>query len=175
MRAKVGEIQKRGYALLIVHPVDADESLEFIRADTVLRAVAGAGSEHLVIIYPNNDPGQRASSAAGKSEGPGRAPFCAGICRGRFSGACRISALVGNSSAGIIEAASFGTPVVDVGPRQKGASAKRRRHSCRVSSEPDRPGPGANPPPRAPAAWREAAIATAATAPARESPTPWHR
>jgi UDP-N-acetylglucosamine 2-epimerase len=28
--------------------------------------------------------------------------------------------LVGNSSSGIIEAASFGTPVIDVGPRQLG-------------------------------------------------------
>jgi UDP-N-acetylglucosamine 2-epimerase len=28
--------------------------------------------------------------------------------------------LAGNSSAGIIEAASFGTPVIDVGPRQQG-------------------------------------------------------
>jgi UDP-N-acetylglucosamine 2-epimerase len=28
--------------------------------------------------------------------------------------------LVGNSSSGIIEAASFGTPVVDIGPRQMG-------------------------------------------------------
>jgi UDP-N-acetylglucosamine 2-epimerase len=28
--------------------------------------------------------------------------------------------LVGNSSSGIIEAASFGTPVVDIGPRQAG-------------------------------------------------------
>jgi UDP-N-acetylglucosamine 2-epimerase len=28
--------------------------------------------------------------------------------------------LVGNSSSGIIEAASFGTPVVDIGPRQLG-------------------------------------------------------
>jgi UDP-N-acetylglucosamine 2-epimerase len=29
-------------------------------------------------------------------------------------------ALVGNSSSGIIEAASFGTPVIDIGPRQLG-------------------------------------------------------
>jgi UDP-N-acetylglucosamine 2-epimerase len=28
--------------------------------------------------------------------------------------------MVGNSSSGVIEAASFGTPVVDVGPRQAG-------------------------------------------------------
>jgi UDP-N-acetylglucosamine 2-epimerase len=28
--------------------------------------------------------------------------------------------LVGNSSSGVIEAASFGTPVLDIGPRQAG-------------------------------------------------------
>jgi GDP/UDP-N,N'-diacetylbacillosamine 2-epimerase (hydrolysing) len=28
--------------------------------------------------------------------------------------------LIGNSSSGIIEAASFGTPVINIGPRQKG-------------------------------------------------------
>ena len=30
------------------------------------------------------------------------------------------AALVGNSSSGIIEAATFGTPVLDIGPRQTG-------------------------------------------------------
>lgn len=33
--------------------------------------------------------------------------------------------LVGNSSSGIIEAASFGTPVVDIGPRQMGRERGR--------------------------------------------------
>jgi GDP/UDP-N,N'-diacetylbacillosamine 2-epimerase (hydrolysing) len=38
-----------------------------------------------------------------------------------FLGLLRDAAfLIGNSSAGIIEAASFGTPVIDIGPRQKG-------------------------------------------------------
>ena len=32
----------------------------------------------------------------------------------------RAAFLIGNSSSGIIEAASFGTPVIDVGDRQKG-------------------------------------------------------
>ncbi len=41
--------------------------------------------------------------------------------RGLFLGLLRdAEVLVGNSSAGIIEAGCFGTPVVDVGPRQTG-------------------------------------------------------
>jgi GDP/UDP-N,N'-diacetylbacillosamine 2-epimerase (hydrolysing) len=36
--------------------------------------------------------------------------------------------LIGNSSSGIIEAASFGTPVVDIGPRQSG---RERSHNVR--------------------------------------------
>jgi UDP-N-acetylglucosamine 2-epimerase len=39
--------------------------------------------------------------------------------------------LVGNSSSGIIEAASFGTPVVDIGPRQTG-----RERSANVTHVP---------------------------------------
>ena len=43
------------------------------------------------------------------------------IPRGTFLGLMRDAvALVGNSSSGIIEAASFGTPVIDIGHRQKG-------------------------------------------------------
>jgi GDP/UDP-N,N'-diacetylbacillosamine 2-epimerase (hydrolysing) len=35
--------------------------------------------------------------------------------------------LLGNSSSGVIEAASFGTPVLDIGPRQQG-----RQHSANL-------------------------------------------
>jgi GDP/UDP-N,N'-diacetylbacillosamine 2-epimerase (hydrolysing) len=37
--------------------------------------------------------------------------------------------MIGNSSAGIIEAASFGLPVIDIGPRQKG-----RQRSANVAT-----------------------------------------
>ena len=41
--------------------------------------------------------------------------------RSEFLGLLRdATVLVGNSSSGIIEAASLGTPVIDVGPRQRG-------------------------------------------------------
>ncbi|HEY7115614.1 MAG TPA: UDP-N-acetylglucosamine 2-epimerase, partial [Tepidisphaeraceae bacterium] len=54
--------------------------------------------------------------------------------RPAFLGLLRHAAvLVGNSSAGIIEAASFGTPVLDVGPRQAG-----RQRGQNVTSVPFR-------------------------------------
>jgi UDP-N-acetylglucosamine 2-epimerase len=56
----------------------------------------------------------------------------ANIRRDVFLGLLRDCAvLVGNSSAGIIEAASFGTPVVDIGPRQAG-----REHGRNVAHVP---------------------------------------
>ena len=55
--------------------------------------------------------------------------------RAQFLGLLRHAAvLVGNSSSGIIEAASFGTPVVDIGPRQAG-----RERSPNVTNVPFRP------------------------------------
>ena len=60
---------------------------------------------------------------AGDVDGNGVAglQFHRDLPRGDFLGLLRDTAvLIGNSSSGIIEAASFGTPVIDVGDRQKG-------------------------------------------------------
>jgi GDP/UDP-N,N'-diacetylbacillosamine 2-epimerase (hydrolysing) len=52
--------------------------------------------------------------------------LCRDLPRSTFLGLLRDAALlVGNSSAGIIEAASFGTPVVDIGRRQEGRERSR--------------------------------------------------
>lgn len=51
----------------------------------------------------------------------GRVVYFADLPRQEFLGLMKHAAvMVGNSSAGIIEAASFGLPVVDIGPRQRG-------------------------------------------------------
>jgi GDP/UDP-N,N'-diacetylbacillosamine 2-epimerase (hydrolysing) len=56
--------------------------------------------------------------------------------RERFAAAMNhCAAMVGNSSAGIIEAATFGTPVVDVGDRQK-----LREHGANVVHAPPEQG-----------------------------------
>jgi GDP/UDP-N,N'-diacetylbacillosamine 2-epimerase (hydrolysing) len=142
----VGELKPRRYALLLLHPVDADEAAESCRARLVLNAVASLPYDRIVIVYPNNDPGAggiirewEARMKNVETDGP-RKPTAPPW--GRRAGARQVNArlivrrdvprpiflalmrdaavLVGNSSSGIIEAASFGTPVVDIGPRQKG-------------------------------------------------------
>jgi UDP-N-acetylglucosamine 2-epimerase (non-hydrolysing)/GDP/UDP-N,N'-diacetylbacillosamine 2-epimerase (hydrolysing) len=118
----VGSLTPRRYALLVLHPVDADERAEFRRARLVANAVSAVPYRQVVVIHPNNDPGSGGIVRAweGLSE---NGPFIVhrDLPRPTFLGLLRDAAvLVGNSSSGIIEAASFGTPVVDVGPRQRG-------------------------------------------------------
>src|SRR5262249_42468315 len=76
----------------------------------------------IVIIHPNNDPGSRGIARCWEKHARGeRFIVHKNIDRPRFLGLLRDAVvLVGNSSSGIIEAASFGTPVIDVGRRQLG-------------------------------------------------------
>jgi hypothetical protein len=52
--------------------------------------------------------------------------------------------MVGNSSSGIIEAASFGTPVIDVGPRQLGRERSQNVTNVPYSEDAPPPGPAAH-------------------------------
>ena len=118
----VGELKSRRYALVLLHPVDADEAAESRRARLVIGAVARVPYERLVIVYPNNDPGAggiiRTWEVMPNDE---RIILRRDVPRPVFLTLMRDAAvLVGNSSSGIIEATSFGTPVVDIGPRQNG-------------------------------------------------------
>jgi GDP/UDP-N,N'-diacetylbacillosamine 2-epimerase (hydrolysing) len=113
---------KGRFALLVLHPTDTDPPAEEERAETVLAAVSGIGFERVVVVYPNNDPGSAGIMRRWDAlAGDGRFVLHRDLPRPAFLALMRDAAvLVGNSSSGIIEAASFGTPVVDVGPRQSG-------------------------------------------------------
>jgi len=115
-------LKARRYALVVLHPVEMDERVEERRAGRVLEAVTSAGFERVVVVYPNNDPGSGGIVKCWKEKGNGeRFLVRRDVPRGVFLGVLRDAAvLVGNSSSGIIEAASFGTAVVDIGPRQAG-------------------------------------------------------
>jgi GDP/UDP-N,N'-diacetylbacillosamine 2-epimerase (hydrolysing) len=110
------------FALLVLHPIEADESAEFQRALTVLEGISGLDLDRIVIIYPNNDPGSGGIARCWDMlSGDARFVLRRDVPRPLFLGLLRDAAmLVGNSSSGIIEAASFRTPVIDVGPRQLG-------------------------------------------------------
>ncbi len=114
--------RERGrFALLVLHPTDADEKAEERRATLLARVLMRAELERIVVIHPNNDAGWSGIARAWKKLPAGRFVQLMDVPRGRFLAMMRDAALmIGNSSAGIIEAASFGTPVIDIGPRQQG-------------------------------------------------------
>jgi UDP-N-acetylglucosamine 2-epimerase (non-hydrolysing)/GDP/UDP-N,N'-diacetylbacillosamine 2-epimerase (hydrolysing) len=117
------DVQEVGrYALLILHPTSADDAAERYRAKLLLNETRLTGFDHVVIVAPNNDPGCAGIVRAWEDQkGRPGVLYVRDLPRPAFLGLLRDAAvLVGNSSSGIIEAASFGTPVVDVGPRQAG-------------------------------------------------------
>lgn len=128
------------YALLALHPETADAGVEGRKARTILAAMRDTGFDAIVVIYPNNDPGSAGIAGTWEAEAREHRPrsattgssartdieFCRDLPRSSFLALLRDAALlVGNSSAGIIEAASFGTPVIDVGRRQEGRERSR--------------------------------------------------
>jgi GDP/UDP-N,N'-diacetylbacillosamine 2-epimerase (hydrolysing) len=133
---------RRG-ALVALHPAGESAAVAFRRAGELLQAVSGTPFEWVVVVYPNNDPGasgivrcwdsaQRSGARRGSTGSGVPQPmppiFCRNLPRDIYLGVlCDAAVLIGNSSSGIIEAASFGTPVIDVGPRQEG-----REHGSNV-------------------------------------------
>jgi UDP-hydrolysing UDP-N-acetyl-D-glucosamine 2-epimerase len=126
------DLSSRRFALLVLHPASADERTEHRRARLVLDSVRKVGFDHTVVIYPNNDPGCRGIVRCWEQhDGTPGLTFRRNDSRPHFLGLMRDAAvLVGNSSSGIIEAASFGTPVLDIGPRQKGRERSRNVLHC---------------------------------------------
>jgi GDP/UDP-N,N'-diacetylbacillosamine 2-epimerase (hydrolysing) len=121
----VPSLRQRRYATLLLHPITPDAGLEELYALNILGEIAQAGFESIVIIHPNNDPGSagilRAWKKSNKTGRRDRITVFENIPRRQFLGLLQHAAvLIGNSSSGIIEAASFGTPVINVGDRQKG-------------------------------------------------------
>ena len=110
------------FALVVQHPVDANPEVEHRRARLLHVATRQGGFERLVVIGPNNDPGSTGIVRYWNDHaGDAGVSYHPDLPRPVFLGLLRDAAvLVGNSSSGIIEAASFGTPVVNVGPRQDG-------------------------------------------------------
>lgn len=116
-------------ALVALHPVSADPAVERRRADVMLGALVRSKFSPLIVVHPNNDPGSTGivdacaawTAKLARSRDASRLIVHKNLSRHLWLGLLRdCGVLVGNSSSGIIEAASFGTPVIDIGPRQFG-------------------------------------------------------
>jgi GDP/UDP-N,N'-diacetylbacillosamine 2-epimerase (hydrolysing) len=113
----------RPYVLALFHPVvqEAGEAAAQTQAMLDGLRAAGAGADFSVVwMAPNADAGSGAIEALLRAQHwPGFARITH-LPRADYLIALRhAAALVGNSSSGIIEAASLGTPVVNVGSRQQ--------------------------------------------------------
>lgn len=117
--AEAGLDPTRPVALFVYHPVLQEAAAAGETAEAILEALARRGFQTLA-IKPNSDSGSQHIRAALERWGgrPG-VKIVTHLERPSFVSWMAVAdLLVGNSSAGIIEAASFGTPVVNVGPRQ---------------------------------------------------------
>lgn len=105
--------------VFLMHPVGRHAEQEEAAASAVLAALR---EERVLALHPNLDAGRDGILRAIKHAGVPNRPH---LPRETFVGLLKRLAsgggvLVGNSSAGLIEAAALRLPVVDVGPRQHG-------------------------------------------------------
>ena len=108
------------FVLVLFHPVVQQAGQAREQTTALLEALRRIGRP-VVWLEPNADAGSRdilaALDAGGLPPGSKRVTH---MPRALFASAMRhCTVLAGNSSAGIIEAASFGTPVVNIGDRQR--------------------------------------------------------
>ena len=108
------------FVLALFHPVVQQSGHAYHQAMAVLTALAGAGLP-VLWLEPNADAGSlEVLQALDEVALPAGSRRVQHLSRDVFARAMRHCAvMVGNSSAGIIEAATFGTPVVNVGDRQR--------------------------------------------------------
>lgn len=109
----------RPFALMVYHPVLQEAATAADDARRLLATLGGAGLQVLALM-PNADAGSDGVRAVlTEAKGTPGLTVRTHLARPAFIAAmARADLMAGNSSAGIIEAASFGTPVLNVGPRQ---------------------------------------------------------
>ena len=109
----------KAVALLVFHPVLQEAANAGADTSMILAALA-AQRMQVVALMPNADAGSDGVRAALEAQRGQPGFHCAThFPRAHFvSWMAAADLMIGNSSAGIIEAASFGTPVINIGTRQ---------------------------------------------------------
>ena len=111
----------RPQAVVLMHPVGRDDEVEERAMKTIFESLS---DKRVLVLHPNLDPGRRGIMRAIESA-PIDVQMCPQLVRSQFIGLLKRvgiegGALVGNSSAGLIECSAIGCPSVDIGDRQSG-------------------------------------------------------
>ncbi len=113
--------------LVTLHPATLDPVPVEERCQALLDALDSFISSHIIFTYPNNDPKGRViidMIEAYAAANPTRCVVVPSLGRKRYLSALHfVSAVVGNSSSGIVEVPSMHIPTVDIGIRQQGRIA----------------------------------------------------
>ncbi len=124
-------------ALVIFHPVVQEAKAAGRQMEAVLAAVRAQGLQALCLM-PNADAGNegiRQAIERAAMQDPGLRTLTHLPREDYLSWLAAADVLVGNSSSGIIEAASFGTPVVNVGQRQNGRERNSNTFDCEPAAQ----------------------------------------
>lgn len=123
-------------ALMLYHPVLSEADEAGYQARCLLEACVGLGLQ-VVALMPNSDAGSDSvRSILQKYADVSNVRIRTHLTRPVFvslMAACDV--MLGNSSSGIIEAASFGTPVVNIGSRQNLRTRNVNTIDCEASPE----------------------------------------
>lgn len=125
---------KAPYFLVTYHAATGADEDPVTTLESLLRVLDRFPEHQVVLTYPNADNGGRAMMPILENfaqQRPGRVLAIPSLGFRRYLAVLsRASAMVGNSSSGIIEAPAFGVPTVNIGARQKGRLAAESVLHC---------------------------------------------
>jgi UDP-hydrolysing UDP-N-acetyl-D-glucosamine 2-epimerase len=125
LKAYTGANFKRKVALMTYHPVTLDEYEKGVgQTEEILNALLSIEELEVLITAPNMDAGNNAiinTILRYAALYPAKFKFVKSLGQRAYLSSLKYSCLmIGNSSSGIIESASFKLPVVNIGDRQAG-------------------------------------------------------
>ncbi|WP_062199933.1 UDP-N-acetylglucosamine 2-epimerase [Massilibacterium senegalense] len=115
------EIFFNRYAIFMYHPVTTELNLLDKKVNLIIESLKKTGRNYIV-IYPNNDPGSTSIiNTYQQLEDELQFRVIPSMRFEYFLTLMKYAEfIIGNSSAGIMEAGVYGTPAIDIGNRQKG-------------------------------------------------------
>ncbi|RKF17807.1 UDP-N-acetylglucosamine 2-epimerase (hydrolyzing) [Alginatibacterium sediminis] len=130
---------ERDFFVVTYHPVTLGNEVPLDSFQSLLDALDDFPEYQVIITYPNADDGGRSIIQLLEQyahRNPKRVLAVASLGQVRYlSAVSHATAVIGNSSSGIIEVPSFNIPTVNIGERQKGRLAAKSVIDCNADRE----------------------------------------